>query len=180
MPEECRAFLFGWAPGTPRVDAPPEAGHPLGRDSVRYLALQVHFDNPQGLAGVLDNSGFRVSITRKLRPYDMGILTLGSQSFTVPPGQAYYTIAPNACPAKCTSRFAGPLTVSANGFHMHMTGRAAVTRLFRDGKELQPIGFRRHFDFECVVRERPPPLSAARCSPLAAARRRSLPLAACF
>ena len=40
--------------------APPAAGLPFGANSTRYLALELHYNNPQALTGQQDpGSGIR-------------------------------------------------------------------------------------------------------------------------
>jgi hypothetical protein len=43
-----------------------------------YAGMQAHFNNPQGILGARDSSGFKVTYTTELRPHDIGILALGT------------------------------------------------------------------------------------------------------
>ncbi len=58
----------------------------------------MHYTNPEHQGGGRDSSGLRLIYTPKLRPNDMGVLTLGTINFAVPPGQSNFSIAPNVAP----------------------------------------------------------------------------------
>lgn len=111
---------------------PPDAGLPMGVDPSDpsggsiYMLLQIHYDNPAGLAGVVDTkSGFKLVYTPTLRKYDVGVLTLGDVEFIVPANATEYGVV-NECPSSCTSRFpSSGVTVIGNGFHMHQLGKSA-------------------------------------------------------
>lgn len=52
----------------------------------------------------------------------------------------------------CTlCRFKGPLTLLDGFFHMHGLGKSIITRRFRNGTELSPIGQLRSYDYEFQV-----------------------------
>ncbi|GFR39666.1 hypothetical protein Agub_g137 [Astrephomene gubernaculifera] len=168
---QCEEFWMGWAPGVGAVDAPAEAALAFGPGSrggdgndLLYVALQIHYNNPEGLQGEVDSSGFRLLYSSVLKPYDMGVLTLGSYDIAVPPGAASWTTPTNICPGACTAQMMAGRTASSskNGsstavpasmtlvesfYHMHKLGRRAVTRHVRNGVELPPLGSRQYFDF---------------------------------
>lgn len=51
--------------------------------------LQTHYNNPSGSQQLpQDASGFKLSITPQLRPYDLGVMTLGQTRLELPPGQS--------------------------------------------------------------------------------------------
>jgi hypothetical protein len=52
--------------------------------AVRYVSLQVHYDNPQRIAGLRDNSGVRIYYTTQLRQNDAGVLQLGDPAVSAP------------------------------------------------------------------------------------------------
>ena len=60
-----------------RFDLPPEAGIEVSPEGVRYLVLQLHYDNPQHLADQFDSSGVRVWLTDEPRPNKSGLLLVG-------------------------------------------------------------------------------------------------------
>lgn len=61
----------------------------------------------------------------------------------IPPGRETVTAPPSVCPAECTRQFPHPLTLVANGFHMHQIGKSIRTQRFRGGKEMASLGVRR-------------------------------------
>lgn len=100
-----------WAVGSKPLIMPAEAGFPITADE-RYFLLQVHFDNPDGLAGLVDNTSVRLHTTTKPRRYDSGVIALGNVGVLigderVESGVNYtYT-----CPSECTGQMAEPVTV---------------------------------------------------------------------
>ncbi len=40
--------------------------------SMRWLEVQIHYDNPNSHTGIVDNSGVRIYYTDQLRQYDAG------------------------------------------------------------------------------------------------------------
>ncbi|GIL68707.1 hypothetical protein Vafri_21959, partial [Volvox africanus] len=151
---ECEDFYMGWAPGIQKYEAPADACLAFGNGtSTRYLVLQIHYDNLEGVAGQIDTSGFRLYYSSTLKKYDMGVITLGSYGIDVPPGAPSWSTQPNICPPGCTAQLAagaGPLglVLVSSFYHMHQLGRSMVTRHVRDGVELQPLGSRDFFSFD--------------------------------
>ncbi|KAJ3216242.1 hypothetical protein HDU67_009752 [Dinochytrium kinnereticum] len=150
MDAACGEFTFSWVPGSSGSSYPDTAGIPIGvgENANRYFSLQVHYNNPEQDAGVVDRSGIKVWYTKTLRKYDVGVLTLGSISISIPPNSLEPTVLkPNLCPSTCTSKFPGPITLLSSGIHMHNLGLNQTTQRFRDGKELSPLITRRFYDF---------------------------------
>lgn len=96
---------------------------------------------------MVDQSGFTAYITKQLRPFDMGVLTLGTTNLTLPPGLPEVVAEPNACPAGCTRQLVQPLNVYGSFLHMHFKGKRISTRLVRDGQELPAVGFKNYYDY---------------------------------
>ncbi|CAM9884553.1 unnamed protein product, partial [Laminaria digitata] len=73
------ANIFLWAPGSSDVVLPDDVGFLLGNDSGRFLSvgLQTHYNNPDEVEGLIDDSGVRVYYTDELRPINMGVIQLG-------------------------------------------------------------------------------------------------------
>lgn len=59
--------MWGYAPGAPSFDSPPQAGFRVGPGKTIYATLQIHFDNPQGIANIIDSSGLLMYATTQLR-----------------------------------------------------------------------------------------------------------------
>lgn len=146
---ECQAVISGWTPGSSGVISPPEAALPFGNCTNCWSALimQMHYNNPQHVAGVVDDSGLRLVLTKNLRRYDMGMLTLGSLDLALPPQQGAVVTPPNVCPRDCTQGFTEPVTLVSSLFHMHYLGRTITTRHFRNGTELDPVGAINNWQF---------------------------------
>ncbi|PNH09876.1 DBH-like monooxygenase protein 2 [Tetrabaena socialis] len=146
---ECEEFYMEWAPGSGAIVSPPEAAQAFGSGSKVYIALQVHYTNVEGLEGQTDSSGFRVYYSDVLKQYDMGVLTLGTESIAVPAGAESWSTKPNKCPGDCTRKLApaAGLTLVDSFYHMHAAGKQMVTRHIRNGTELAPLGRRDFFDF---------------------------------
>ncbi|KXZ53429.1 hypothetical protein GPECTOR_7g1327 [Gonium pectorale] len=152
MDKACRAFYILWTPGGDKGFSPPEAGVAFGGDSgVNWVSLQVHYTNLELAKGIRDSSGFRLHASSVLRPYDMGVLTLGTIEFVIPPGNGSWSSAPNLCPKECTQRLPHPIKLVSSGFHMHTLGRRIITQWIRNGNELPPLGERKAFAFDYQV-----------------------------
>ncbi|KAG2435555.1 hypothetical protein HYH02_011849 [Chlamydomonas schloesseri] len=147
-PMGCMRFWMGWAPGIGETFAPEEAALPFGgAGGLRYVTLEMHYSNYEGISGQVDSSGVRLSYSSVLKKYDMAVLELGSEAIAIPPGSSWSTKAV-PCPSECTSRWlTQPTTVVGSFYHMHALGRSMITRHVRAGVELPPLGQRDYFDF---------------------------------
>lgn len=133
MPQ-CRAVVYGWAVGASPAVVPPAAGTPVTA-SERYCILQIHCENPDGLAGVIDNStGVRLHFADVPRTHEAGIINVGDPDVALV-GQRVlsernYTV---ACPSECTSQLATPLTIFGSALHSHRTALYLFTNQYRNG-----------------------------------------------
>lgn len=50
--------------------------HPFDSDSKYYFLIQVHYNNVDGVEGLVDNSGFSIRLSTQLRRYDMAVMLL--------------------------------------------------------------------------------------------------------
>ena len=99
------ADIFLWAPGSSNIALPDDVGFLLGNASGRFLsvALQTHYDNPDEVEGLIDDSGVRVYYTEELRPINMGVIQLGDpfiilDGVAVPAGKSSYSFQrPSSC-----------------------------------------------------------------------------------
>lgn len=107
----------------------------------RYLVLETHFDNPEGIEGNVDASGVRVYYTDKKRKYEGGSLLLGDsvlqrQGELVKSNFEYE----HSCPTSCTEKFAEPINLFGSFLHMHTTGKEIYTSKFdADGKFVETV-----------------------------------------
>ena len=78
--------------------------YPIGGKSHQFLILEVHYDNPKMMEGVVDNSGLKLFYVSDEPDQRAGLLTFGQQSsskLVIPPGADSFII--NAmCPSPCT------------------------------------------------------------------------------
>ncbi len=75
----------------------------------------MHYDNPDGLTGLVDDSGFRITFTKNFRQYDGGALSIGDPFVSgrdIPAGRphSHYEF---ECTPSCTTRFPNDITVFA-------------------------------------------------------------------
>jgi dopamine beta-monooxygenase len=80
---------------------------PLGGedDAAPWVMVEIHYNNVDHETDVIDNSGFLLSLTPKLRLYDAGVLELGliySDTNSIPPGQPSFAHS-SFCLADCTA-----------------------------------------------------------------------------
>ena len=64
-----------------------KAGVRFGKNSIRYVQLQVHWTNEAKADDYYDSSGIKLFYTPKLRKYDQGIMPVGQMHLELPPGQ---------------------------------------------------------------------------------------------
>jgi dopamine beta-monooxygenase len=146
-------LVYLWAPGGIPTVPPPQVGIPVGGDA-GYLSfyIQVHYDNPAFVAGIIDSSGVNVYYTSTVRQYDQGVLSLGDPSVDVQPvvlsvdgGLTQHSF---FCPTNCTQNyFQEEVTVYAEALHMHQNGKAMQNQHIRDGVVIRR-GLSQYYDFE--------------------------------
>ncbi len=89
VPSTCSEFMVSWSIGQPGNDWMGEFGLPFGLGNKRtadisylmsnmfclgygkYVAIQIHYNNPDKIAGLFDESGYSLTYTAQLRPYDI-------------------------------------------------------------------------------------------------------------
>jgi hypothetical protein len=93
-------------------------------DSITFLVLfipltQIHYNNPSGVAGKIDDSVIRFGYTKTLRPNDAASLVLGdglvTNPSTIEPGRN--SMFSFLCPSSCTNQFSSSLNVFGNFLH---------------------------------------------------------------
>ncbi|GIY09662.1 tyramine beta-hydroxylase [Caerostris extrusa] len=103
--EACKRVLAAWAMGALPFTYPEEAGLPIGGPSFsRYVMLEVHYNNPELKAGVIDSSGITLTYTPSLREHDAGVMELGleyTNKMAIPPRQPDFALTAY-CVAECT------------------------------------------------------------------------------
>jgi hypothetical protein len=146
----CGEYIWAWAPGMGAMIFPPDVGFRMGpNSSLQAFIVQIHYDNPQFVPNIRDNSGLRIYYTNTLRRYDAGLLELGDITLTaknIPPLTAK-TSYEFTCPGSCSSRFPTDITVFADFLHMHEIGKSMVARHFRGTQYLGEINRIDFWDF---------------------------------
>ena len=78
----------------------------MGGKGEEYLVLEMHYDNPRMIAGIVDNSGMEFFYTNEAPENRAGLLVLGQQSLNtliIPPGADNFVV--NALtPQQCTEK----------------------------------------------------------------------------
>lgn len=120
-------MVTGWAPGGKGFELPPEAGFPLKTTGSTHYVVQMHYSNPQALAGQKDHSGFDLC-TSAPRQYEADVLAFGTQSIDIPAGAAYDRV----CSITVPQQLAG-IHLIASMPHMHKLGTVMSTQLFAGG-----------------------------------------------
>ncbi len=149
-PTPCAAFgsaawklVAGWAPGGNNLELPAEAGFPEEKGTTHWV-VQLHYNNAKGLAGQLDNSGYDLCTTDKLRPNDAGVTAFGSTKFSIPP-RSTTTV---RCDYKLPSTFQAVKFFNASP-HMHTRGTAMSTERLAGGTGIpEKIFANPNFSFE--------------------------------
>ncbi|KAK8384812.1 hypothetical protein O3P69_014395 [Scylla paramamosain] len=148
----CNTAIVAWAIGSEGEMLPPNVGIPLGEEhgGASYFMLEIHYDNPDLMPGVVDSSGVRLLYTEQLREHDAGVLTLGhtvSPTMIIPPGQEWTTVA--HCTSTCTQKTVPQtgITVFQGVLHAHLLGSSISVQHIREGQELPPIMQDNHYDF---------------------------------
>lgn len=119
---------------------PPDVGFPV-TDEERYYVMQTHYDNPTGVAGVVDSSSVRLHFSDSPRTHDAGTISVGDALISLASqpveGGRNYTF---TCPSECTSQIVQPsITVFASMLHAHLTGLRLWTNLYRNGSFVRTI-----------------------------------------
>ncbi|RVE55850.1 hypothetical protein OJAV_G00230240 [Oryzias javanicus] len=152
----CFGVVAAWGAGGGVYELPEDAGIPVGgADNNILYRLEIHYNNPQQKAGIVDSSGLRLYYTDQLRQHDVGILNTGM----LPILPVQYTIPPNAsdfhsyglCNTSYFSQFVSPvpnLQVFAVLLHTHLAGRKIRVGHFRNGNQIDFLGLEENYNFE--------------------------------
>ncbi|XP_067141855.1 DBH-like monooxygenase protein 1 [Centruroides vittatus] len=148
----CFTLTYGWAVGGDTFIFPDQVGLPLGIPEVKWLLLETHYDNPSLKRGIVDNSGFRITYTPKLRKHDAAVLAVGNLWYPcvfIPPKQKEYIVAGHAHPS-CLRQRVPPEGIKMYAFllHSHLIGKKLKVRHFRNGEELLPLARDLNYDFD--------------------------------
>jgi hypothetical protein len=123
-------MVMGWAPGGKGLELPSEAGFPLKTDGAgkTHYVVQMHYSNPQALAGQVDKSGFDLC-TAPPRQYEADVMAFGTQQIDMKAGMATYE---KNCSITVPAQLAG-IHLIASMPHMHKLGTDMKTELLAGG-----------------------------------------------
>jgi len=149
---KCESLLYGWAMGGGPIIAPPEAGLRIGWSDLgfQYVVMELHYDNPKGKIGQMDNSGFRIHYTSKMRKYDAASMTLGDpmlQMGIIPAGREGFALE-SSCPPQCTREWPHDIHIFTSSAHMHTIGSMQWTTHYRDDEYLGETNRVEYFQFD--------------------------------
>lgn len=152
----CGNVVAGWAVGSGPFHFPDHIGLPLGENEKEFVyILEVHYNNPGAVSGLVDNSGMRFTYTSHLRQDDAGVLTIGARerkSQIIPPHYSDFRSIAVASEECLSSAFNDSGRQEVKMFaiwqHAHLIGRAIKTRHMRGDVELKPIAIDNHYDFD--------------------------------
>lgn len=122
-------LVTGWAPGGKNFVLPPEAGF-AEEAGTTHWAVQIHYNNAAGLKNQVDQTGYDLCTTDKLRPNDADILATGTVQINIPPRSTVTTTCNLTVPAQF-----GNIKVISSWAHMHRLGRAEYAKRVRAGAE---------------------------------------------
>jgi len=163
---ECGGIMYSWAVGMNDLILTGDLGIPIGNGAtdVKYVILEVHYDNPGGLTNIVDNFGMRLYYDDGAPTVEVGAMAIGDpmvsannrnfesnngviKPFTVGPIDAGVDKVrrQGTCPGTCTSEFASDITVFASFLHMHYFGHKIVLEHYDSSKQL--IATRGRVDF---------------------------------
>lgn len=143
--EPCRKVISAWAMGAHPLEYPEQVGQSIGGTGYSpFVVLEVHYNNVESTAGIIDNSGLRFHYTSRLRPFDAGILEIGleySDKNSIPPGML--TPIAGYCVSECTrvAMSNGPETIlppdtkqpnNNNNNHNHKRNKKNIDEEFSD------------------------------------------------
>ncbi|KAI8468451.1 MAG: PHM/PNGase F domain-containing protein [Monoraphidium minutum] len=151
----CEAFyMVGPAPSDPTYVFPKVAGLPIGKGSYRYLAIEVHYNNPGLEVGQVDpGTGLTLTFEKKKRKHDIGLLTISQFVLDIAPGLDTAIGNRTVCHRECTKRFPKEVTIINQFVHMHGLGKAVTTQWLRGDEktqrtaELEPMATVKGFDY---------------------------------
>eukprot|EP00437_Effrenium_voratum_P029416 CAMPEP_0181404130 /NCGR_PEP_ID=MMETSP1110-20121109/4082_1 /TAXON_ID=174948 /ORGANISM="Symbiodinium sp., Strain CCMP421" /LENGTH=536 /DNA_ID=CAMNT_0023526471 /DNA_START=243 /DNA_END=1853 /DNA_ORIENTATION=+ len=155
-PPECSQAFFSFTTGNTAGVLPAEAGFPIGGVGKRFLALQVHYNDPSSNFGFQDSVGVNLFIADSLRPHDAGLLLLAGPGCwperqilaDIPPGLQNYAAQPVLVPSSCTREWkAEEVTVLSQLYHAHAAGTNMTTEVFRGSQRIGMLRQEKLYDY---------------------------------
>ncbi|XP_071944655.1 DBH-like monooxygenase protein 1 [Antedon mediterranea] len=152
MFKSCSKQIYAWSVGGGALTFPEHVGYRIGGENeIKYLQLNIHYDNPQFLTGIRDSSGVRIYYTPTLRQYDSSMMMIGfpgSSLFIIPPREEAFRVY-GSCSATCTKQMLSgeEMKIFAVSFHAHLAAIAMRLTHYRNGKYIGEISRDKTYDF---------------------------------
>ncbi|CAG0892497.1 unnamed protein product [Darwinula stevensoni] len=123
----CRSVLIAWAVGGEGETYPENVGYVLPEGGMFFM-MEMHYDNPEGVSGIQDDSGLTVYYTDVLRPLEMATLGVGSSLHpaSITPGRQSHFMNVGLCNFKCTEIAFPPegIHIFSGFLHSHLLGES--------------------------------------------------------
>mmetsp|Transcript_171271 Transcript_171271/g.544066 ORF Transcript_171271/g.544066 Transcript_171271/m.544066 type:complete len:542 (+) Transcript_171271:99-1724(+) len=160
MMRGCSALVWPWAVGGLNTVLPADVGLPIGKGK-RWLAIQMHYYNPQLLQGITDSSGGLLKLAPSLRTFEAGMMSLNAgvmdrQRKALPVGEAQTKMPPLVVPPGCTSSWDSEgIDLLGVFHHAHFLGRTLNIQVARAGEDLGSLRRELMYDFNHQSMEAP-------------------------
>jgi len=149
MPASCQSgIMYAWGVGGNPFVLPPVTGLDIAITGRKFVAMQMHYNNPGDVQNLIDNSGVAIYRTNQLRPNRTQFFFTGSLKLNLPYGKTQVGVAGhcNETLGK-TSWPASGVNVYSTMVHAHQRGRRLWTVLMRNGTFVTTIGNNQAYDF---------------------------------
>jgi hypothetical protein len=153
-------LLAAWSVGGSDFIYPENVAFPIGGpNNPQFAVIEIHYNNPGRISGIIDNSGITFTYVDNKREHNAGILYIGHDvdyKMILPPNTPNFTVT-SICSDTCTKKIfpSGGIHIFANMLHTHLTGTGLILRHFKKTdcsgttkyEELEPIEKNFHYDF---------------------------------
>jgi hypothetical protein len=141
-------MFYAWGKGGGPFVFPAITGVEIGSTGRMYAALQVHYNNPTNVTGLIDRSGVNVYRTNQVRVTQAGLFVFGTVNFTLLPQIPEYSVS-GSCPSASTNAAipAAGVTTISSFMHAHQRGRRMWTEVWRNGVKVNTLGDNQNYDY---------------------------------
>jgi hypothetical protein len=143
-------MTYVWTPGEKGIAFPTFLGVPLlGESGFQAFNVQIHYNNPTLVQGVVDNSGVRFYWTSEPREQEIGMMSVGDPlvgALGQPVGIGL-SAHQFECPGSCSELARQEVTVLREYLHMHQAGLRMTNELIRDGEVIHTASVE-YWEFE--------------------------------
>ncbi|XP_061195555.1 tyramine beta-hydroxylase-like [Saccostrea echinata] len=145
--KQCLDILLTWTMGSKGECLHKNEGFRVGKNGYKYIAVQVHWNNPGQKTGHEDGSGLQIFYTSNKRQFDSVIMAVGQQYLAIPPNTPSIEFN-STCPAFCTENmFQKPIFITRAVNHMHLLGIKQKVSIYRDGEILKELTNDKEYDY---------------------------------